>query len=180
MSTKTDIEKWGFYPAIVERALTRALGGEEPRALIHQIDAAFDHGSMFRHLTLAALGTDVFVHIHVDELENGGAGVATAVHPLDALTGLSVMEYVAGPENGGNPSEITISLNLGGTKRMEILPGACEDPDCTADHGWQGPVFPDDLTIRIADAAEGSGAVERAQVFVDALCAAIARRPGRD
>lgn len=173
MNARNDIETWGFFPEVVDRALRRALGGCEPIALIHQIDAAFDRGSMFRHLTVAALGEHVFVHIHVDELEGGAAGVTTAVHPLSELRGLSIGEVVASPERGGAATEITVSLNMGSQHRTEIEPARCDDPECPADHGYSASSFPDDFTLRVSQAADGAETLRRAQHFVDTLSAAL-------
>lgn len=77
---------------------------------------------MFRHFTLAAITDSVLVHIHVDELENVGASVGTAVYPISKVGAVSTMEVWDEPESGGTLSELTMSVNLGGMSRTEIEP----------------------------------------------------------
>ena len=45
MDTWTRIERGGFYPKAVQRALRRALGTAEPLATLCQVDTGFDRGS---------------------------------------------------------------------------------------------------------------------------------------
>lgn len=169
MNTWDRIDHTGFFPRIVSAALRRALAGVEPIASVCQLDAAFDHGSMFRHLTLAAITDSVLVHIHVDELENGGAGVGTAVYPMSKVGAVSTMEVWDEPESGGTLSELTLSVDLGGMSRTEIEPAHCDDPNCQADHGYSAASFPDDLNIRVSAAADGADLLDEAGFFVDHL-----------
>lgn len=169
MNTWERIDRTGFYPGLVSAALRRALGAAEPVASICQADAAFDRGSMFRHLTLAALGESVLVFIHVDELEDGAAAVSTTTHPLAQLGSLAVMEVWSDPAERAQLAELTLTLDLGAMRRSEIEPARCEDPDCMADHGYSATSFPDDLTIRVSRAADGEAELEAAYAFAEAL-----------
>ena len=176
MDTWARIDRAGFYPQIATRALRRALAGALPLATVCQVDAAFDRGSMFRHLTVATLTDSALVHVHIDELENGGAGVATAIHPIDRIGPVSMLEIVEEPETGGVVSELTIAIDLGGQRRTEIEPAHCEDPECTADHGYSAATFPDDLTIRVSRAADGPDVLDEAEAFIDHLHRLIGAR----
>lgn len=178
MNTWERIDRAGFYPRIVEAALRRALGGAEPLASVVQTDAAFDRGAMFRHLTLAAVGEDVLVQVHVDELEDGAASVGTSIHPLSRLGSVSLLEVVAEPEGGAPTTELTLSLDIGGLVRSEFEPAQCEDPRCEADHGYSGTSFPDDLNIRISAAADGEEALAEAEEFVAVLMERLRRVRG--
>ncbi len=172
MKTWTHIEELGFYPELVTRSLRRALGGKELLALLLQLDAGFDHGSLFRHLNVVAVSTGSLVQLHVDELEDGGATVASAIHPLRAIRGMSYMEQVTSPERqGGAVTEITIAVNLGSARRGDVETLQCEDPECVADHGFTISSIPDDLTIRVSAAADGLDALAQAEEFVDVLSA---------
>ena len=71
MDTWTRIERSGFYPKAVERALRRALGAADPLATLCQVDTGFDRGSVFRHLTVASLTERAIVQLHVDEMGGG-------------------------------------------------------------------------------------------------------------
>lgn len=181
VNTWQEIEQLGFYPTLVERALRRAAGGTEPVASVTQLDAAFDSTSMFRHLTVTALTRTHLVQVHVDELEEGGAMVSTTIAPIGAIRGLTVMEAVTDPsasDGGGTPTEVSFTLNLGGQRRGEVEPLHCEDPECPADHGYSQTTYPDDLSVRISDAADGAEAVVAAVRFVDALTQAIGQANG--
>ena len=101
MDTWTRIERSGFYPKAVERALRRALGAADPLATLCQVDTGFDRGSVFRHLTVASLTERAIVQLHVDEMGGGSATIATAVHRVADIAGYSTMEVYTDPENRG-------------------------------------------------------------------------------
>ncbi|MDC4233184.1 DUF5998 family protein [Actinomyces sp. B33] len=169
MDTWERIERTGFYPRVVARALARALAGDEPLASVCQVDAAFDRGSVFRHLTVAVLTERSLIHVHVDELDGGGAGLASSVHPIGRIGAVSTMEVLDDPEADGSVSELTIAIDLGGQRRTEVEPAQCDDPECPADHGYTASSFPDDLTLRVSAAADGPDLLAEAERFVDEL-----------
>lgn len=170
MDTWQEIESLGFYPDLVSRSLRRALGGIEPLACIFQVEAAFDHGSMFNHLNALAVTGTSLVQLHVDEQEDGTALIASAIHPLKYVRGVSFMEVVAAPEQGDcSTQEITIAMNLGAVRRSDIDPARCDDPSCTVDHGYQVVSLPDDVNMRVSAAADGIDALQRAEHFIDTL-----------
>ena len=164
MDTWTRIERGGFYPKAVQRALRRALGAAEPLATLCQVDTGFDRGSVFRHLTVASLTDRAIVQLHVDEMDGGSATIATAVHRVGDIAGYSTMEVYTDPENASGLSEMTIALDR------------CDDPNCMADHGLTGTSFPDDMTFRISAAADGQDALDEAMVFVDHLARLMGTR----
>ena len=176
MDTWTRIERGGFYPKAVQRALRRALGTAEPLATLCQVDTGFDRGSVFRHLTVASLTDRAIVQLHVDEMDGGSATIATAVHRVGDIAGYSTMEVYTDPENASGLSEMTIALDLKGARRLELEPARCDDPNCMADHGLTGTSFPDDMTFRISAAADGQDALDEAVVFVDHLAALMGTR----
>ena len=177
MDTWQEIDSLGFYPTLVTRTLRRALGGVDPLAAVCQLDAAFDRATMFRHLTVAALTDAYLVQVHVDELEDGGAMVATAVSPVSRIRGVSIMEVISEPtrEDGAGATEVTVAIDSGSQRRTEIEPLHCDDPECPADHGYSALSMPDDLSLRVSAAADGADALERAEQFVDALTAVMSK-----
>mgnify|MGYP000880432730 CR=1 FL=1 len=120
MDTWTRIERGGFYPRAVKSALRRALGGAEPLATLCQVDTGFDRGAVFRHLTIASLTERAIIQLHVDEMEGGSVSIATAVRRASDIAGYSTMEVYADPENASGLTEMTIALDLGGARRLEI------------------------------------------------------------
>ena len=163
MNTRERIDRAGFYPGIVAAALARAMGAEEARASVCQVDAAFDRAHVFRHLTLAVLGRAKLVVIHVDELEDGAVAVDTAIHRLSRLASLSFVDVYSEPAQGGRLVETTLILDLGSTRRAHIEPAHCDDPNCEADHGYSATASPEDLVMRFSLAADGE------EAFADAL-----------
>jgi hypothetical protein len=55
------------------------------------------------------------------------------------------------------------------------MPAGCGDPNCEADHGYEGTVTTDDIGLRISADAEGEPALATAMAFARALSAAIGR-----
>ncbi|WP_455149810.1 DUF5998 family protein [Schaalia odontolytica] len=176
MDTWTRIERGGFYPKAVQRALRRALGAAEPLATLCQVDTGFDRGSVFRHLTVASLTDRAIVQLHVDEMDGGSATIATAVHRVCDIAGYSTMEVYTDPENATGLTEMTIALDLNGARRLELEPARCDDPNCMADHGLSGTSFPDDMTFRVSAAADGQDSLNEAMVFVDHLASLMGTR----
>lgn len=172
-----EIDRLGFYPALVARSLRRALGGREALAWMCQLDAAFDATSMFRHLTVSALTPIHLVQVHIDEQDDGAAAVATTMAPLARIQGVSVVEVVPEPTVrgvGSGPSEISVLLNIGAQRRGEIWPQSCDDPECPLDHGYGVTTAPDDLTVRLTASSDGPEALESAGRFVDVLTSLLA------
>ena len=176
MDTWTRIERGGFYPEAVQRALRRALGRTEPLATLCQVDTGFDRGEVFRHLTIASITDRAIVQLHVDEMDGGFAMIATAVRRVSDIAGYSTMEVYTDPEKARGISEMTIALDLGGARRLEIEPTQCELSHCEADHGFTASSFPDDMTFRVSAAADGQDAVDEARVFVDHLARLMGTR----
>lgn len=176
MNTWTRIERSGFYPRAVERALRRALGQVEPLATLCQVDTGFDRGSVFRHLTVVSLTHRAIVQLHVDELDGGSANIATAVHRVEDIGGYSTMEVFSDPEHADGLTEMTIAMDLKGARRLDVEPARCEDPTCIADHGYTGTSYPDDVTFRISAAADGQDALDEAFDFVDHLARLMGTR----
>ena len=164
MKLDRDIERAGFFPDLAIRAVHRLLGNEEVRASLVQVEAAFDRGSMFRHLTVLVL-----IQVHVDEGGNHSAVVVSAARPIRAISGVSVQEVIADPTQGHEVSEMTISIDMGSQKRSDIEQLRCDDPTCQADHGFMARSYPDDISLRVSQLADGSRTYTDAQVLVDAL-----------
>jgi hypothetical protein len=85
---------------------------------------------------------------------------------------------VARPQDyrpGSLGREITLTLGWGAVSRVDLLPATCSDPDCDADHGYEGTVASDDISLRISADAEGEDAFDQALRFARELSAAIGR-----
>ena len=176
------IQQAGYYPALVGDVVRAALGGDAVVShLVHQ-ETTFDHDVVRRHITVLALTMSRLVIAHADDHTDGGPGhedVATATTesvPLSAVRGVMVTHVVASPQDyqpGSLGREITLTLGWGAVSRIDLMPASCADPDCDADHGYEGSVASDDISLRISAAAEGEVALQQALDFAQALSSSI-------
>src|SRR5690242_14905844 len=176
------IEQAGYYPSLVGDVVQAALGAEEVVShLVHQ-ETTFDHDVVRRHITVLALTTTRLVIAHADDHTDerpGHEDVATATTesvPLSAVRGVMITHVVARPEEyqpGSLGREITLTLGWGAVSRIDLMPATCADPDCDADHGYEGSVASDDISLRISADAEGEAALQHALGFARELSASI-------
>ena len=176
------IERAGYYPALVGDVVQSALG-EEPIVshLVHQ-ETTFDQDSVRRHVTVLALTATRLVVAHADDHTDerpDHADTATATTecvPLGAVRGVMLTHVVTNPQDyrpGSLGREITLTLGWGAVNRVDLLPATCGDPDCEADHGYEGSIASDDISLRISADAEGADALQQALGFARELSASI-------
>jgi hypothetical protein len=178
------IERSGYYPELVAGAVADTLAEEQLESwLVHQ-EATFDREEIRRHVTVLALTPTRLLVAHVDEHPPDDsspvpyATASTEAVALRTVASVVVTRVVGEPSSyvaGGAPREVVLSINWGAVSRLDLEPATCSDPTCEADHGYTGTATSDDLTLRVALAADGSGAVTRALAFARALSGATAR-----
>jgi Family of unknown function (DUF5998) len=194
-SLTKDIERAGYYPALVADVVESALAGDEVVShLVHQ-ETTFDHDTVRRHITVLALTPTRLVVAHADDYaaeENHdepeqtapqapSTATATATSecvPLTAVRGVMLTHVVASPatyEPGSLGRELTLTLGWGAVSRVDMIPATCGDTSCEADHGYEGTVTTDDIGLRISADADGEPALAQAMAFARALSAAIGR-----
>ena len=54
---------------------------------------------------------------------------------------------------------------------LDLEPAGCDDPSCTADHGYTGTMAGDDFSLRVSAAADGADAVAGLLAFAERLSA---------
>jgi hypothetical protein len=180
------IERAGYYPALVADVVESALGPDSVVAhLVHQ-ETTFDQDAVRRHITVLAMTPTRLVIAHADDHE-GGTGlegeaslpVATATSetvPLTAVRGVMLTHVVSSPDTyvpGSLGREITLTIGWGAVARIDIVPATCGDPDCDADHGFEGTVASDDISLRISADADGDRALTDALSFARSLSGSI-------
>jgi hypothetical protein len=180
------IERAGYYPALVADVVGSALGPDTVVAhLVHQ-ETTFDQDAVRRHITVLAMTPTRLVIAHADDHE-GGTGlegeaslpVATATSetvPLTAVRGVMLTHVVSSPDTyvpGSLGREITLTIGWGAVARIDIVPATCGDPDCDADHGFEGTVASDDISLRISADADGDRALTDALRFARSLSGSI-------
>jgi hypothetical protein len=155
----------------------------EGRLEVHQ-ETTFDHDVVRRHITVLALTETRLVIAHADDHADERTGheeVATATTesvPLSAVRGVMLTHVVPKPQDyrpGSLGREITLTLGWGAVNRVDLLPATCSDPSCDADHGFEGTISSDDISLRISADAEGEAALEQALSFARELSASIGR-----
>jgi len=192
-SLTKDIEQAGYYPALVADVVESALAGDEVVShLVHQ-ETTFDQDSVRRHVTVLALTPTRLVVAHADDhapeqaesepdhADPPSIATATATSecvPLSAVRGVMLTHVVTSPatySTGSLGRELTLTLGWGAVSRIDMIPAACGDSNCEADHGYEGTITTDDIGLRISADADGDPALAQAMAFARALSAAIGR-----
>ncbi|MFD3683309.1 DUF5998 family protein [Nocardiopsis sp. NPDC058631] len=191
MSTdwRLEIERSGYYPALVIDAVAQALGGESAEAFIVHHEATFDPAmEMRRHITVMLLTATRLVVCHTDEHPpNETEGTSHASTTTDSIQmgniqSVALTRVVPNPAQytpGSLPSELVLSVNLsvnwGAVANIDLEPAACADETCELDHGYTGAITAEPLTLRVSEAADGSAAVSAMLHFAEALSTATTR-----
>lgn len=181
------IDRSGYYPDVVADALETCLAGERVVSYFVYHEPIFERDEVRRHITVLALTPSRLILGHTDEhpadetMTSPYATASTEAVPLDRLGSVVVSRVVANPaeyEAGGAVSEAVLTIGWGAVGRVDLEPAGCADPNCEADHGYQGTVSNEDFTLKVSAAAEGSDSVSRLLAFAHELSAA-GRRPTR-
>lgn len=179
----TEIERAGYHPAIVADVIKAAIGTEVPGIhLVHQ-ETTFDQNVIRRHVTVLVVTATRLVIVHADDHDDpmGRDSVATATSesiPLTAIRGVMLTHVVPNPGQytpGSLGREVTLTIGWGTVSRIDLLPAACSDPNCEADHGYDGTITADDIALRISAEADGPDALARAMHFARGLSTLVGR-----
>lgn len=176
------IDRAGYYPTLVADVVAAALGGERIDSHLVHVETTFDRDVVRRHITVLVLTPSRLLIAHLDDHADEPPApqeVATATTesiPLSAVKGVMLTHVVEDPEHyvpGSLGREVTLTLGWGTVARVDLIPATCGDPECDADHGYEGTVTGDDIALRISSAADGDDALAGALEFARALSAAI-------
>lgn len=175
------IDTAGYYPTLVADVVSAALGTESVVAHLVYQETTFDQETVRRHLTVLAVTGSTLVITHADDHDEHepGRAVVTATSetvPLHAVRGVMLTHVVASPDSyvtGSLGQELTLTIGWGAVSRLDLVPATCGDPDCDSDHGFEGTVASDDISLRISAAAEGDDALADALNFARVLSSSI-------
>lgn len=180
----TDIERAGYFPALVTDVVATAVGQDDIVAhLVHQ-ETTFDADAVRRHLTVLALTEQRLVIAHADDHDAAPdtpqpmATASSETVPLRAMRGVMLTHVVPDPDafDGSLDNRaVTVTLGWGTVSRVDLFPGACQDPDCQGDHGYEGTIAGDDISLRVSAEIDGTEAIARALHFAQQLSARIGR-----
>lgn len=183
-----DIQKAGYYPALVADVLKAAVGAEPVGAHLVHAETTIDEETVRRHITVLVISGGRLVIAHADDhtpsidtptiVARSVATATTETVPLSAIRGVMLTHVINSPEKyqaGTLGREVTVTIGWGTVSRVDMLPAACGDPDCGADHGYEGTITADDISIRVSADADGESNLHRALEFAAALSAATGR-----
>ncbi len=183
-----DITRAGYFPDLVGDVVATALGDQQVRSHLVHAETTLDTETVRRHITVMVLTDHHLVITHADDHAPGPDSptehlgpIATATSeavPLRAVRGVMLTHVVDRPEDyrpGSLGREITVTIGWGTVSRIDLLPATCGDPQCEADHGYEGTLTADDIALRISADADGQAVFDRAREFAAALSAAIGR-----
>ena len=150
------------------------------------VETTFEQDELLRHITVLVLTPTKLVIVHADDHDDSAAGgvrstrqAVTATSETVALSfvrGVTLTHVVTSPERyrpGSLGREVTLTIGWGTISRIDLLPATCGDPNCDADHGYDGTITGDDISLRISADAEGEGHLQQAMTFAHALSAVV-------
>ncbi len=162
---RLEIEACGYFPDLVEDAITLALAEEELLDFVVHHEPTFNHDEIHRHVTVLALTPSRLIVGHTDDHHDDppgtgpSAAASTESVPLHKIDTVVLTRVVPNPESfeAGTPrvDETWLTVGWGTMRRIDLEQAGCEDPDCQADHGYTGSLVGDDLTVRMSAAADG-------------------------
>lgn len=167
----------GFYPHLIADLLKDELDGSEPlRHLLH-LETHVERGEVHRHAIILVLTAESLVILHVDDHQPEDstepvANVSVEIVALPRLDSVVVSAVYPRPHEhraGQGPRELTVGIAWSGGSRLDLGPAACGDPNCDADHGFQGQMVREDLVVRISAEADGAAHLDEARSFARAL-----------
>ncbi len=184
----SEIERSGYYPALVGTCVDLAVATEAVRAYFVQLETTFDQDEVRRHVTVLVLTPTRLIVAHTDDNGEGPpqegqephealATTSTETVPLSKVNAVVVSTMVTDPASFNpeqSPLEVTLTVGWGTVSRLDAGPVDCGDPDCDADHGFTGMISPEDLMVRVSADADGGQAVSRVAAFAQALSLAVA------
>lgn len=177
-----DLQSAGYYPQLTQGILADSLFDEPVLAHFVHIDTHVDIESIHRHVTAFVLTETRLLLAHVDDDPNIAPGskpravTSSEDIELERLGTVMVGRTFADPAGfipGDKPVEVSLTMSWGASRRIEAFPETCGDPDCTADHGYGGSVFSEDVMLRVSAEAEGQSAVDRIADFAGKLRSAV-------
>lgn len=172
-----EIRDCGYFPELIADAISLARGAEPVEAHLVHHEATFSQEEIQRHLTVLILTPTRLVVGHTDENAAPGepmrAITTTESVPVIGLRSVSLSQVVDHPESYGTRKskvvEAWLTIGWGTTRRIELEPAQCGDPNCEADHGYSGDLAADDLTVRISATADGEAKVRELVEFATTL-----------
>lgn len=181
---RADIAACGYFPDLVEDAISLAVADEELLDFVVHHEPTFNRDEIHRHITVLALTPTRLVIGHTDDhpadpnIPGTYASSSTESVALGKLNTVVVTRVVTQPESFDRSAPVVyetwLSVGWNAVRRVDLEPASCTDPQCEADHGFTGALVSDDLTVRMSAAADGEDRVARLVSFATRLQRAAA------
>lgn len=185
---RAEIDACGYFPELVEDAITLAVGDEELVDFVVHHEPTFNHDEIHRHVTILALTSSRLIVGHTDDhpadpsvsgpVTGISAAASTESVGLRKINSVVVTRVVTQPEGYTSGSDVVtetwLTVGWGAVRRIDVEQASCDDPQCEADHGFTGALVGDDLTVRMSSAADGPDRVARLVQFASRLQRAAA------
>jgi hypothetical protein len=174
------LEAVGYFPAILVEVIGQALASEVATGFYVQPDVAFGHGTIGQHVSALVLTPTRLVVVHADdhsEDEYGPAAVAVSAEsvPLRQIRAATVTHIYDEPSKftpGLAPQVVRLTVSWGSAAIVDLEPAACTDPDCEADHGYNGSTTAEDISLGVTAGLNGDDAAAQLVEFAGRLSAA--------
>lgn len=163
----------GYFPEFVADSIELTLAEEPVVDFVVHHEPTFNRDEIHRHMTVLVLTPSRLVVGHTDEhpgepgageQSSTAAASTTESLGLGQISTVGLSRVVGSPADfrpGQRPTEAWLTVSWGLMRRVDLEPADCADPNCQADHGYTGVVTPDDLVVRMSEAADGAERVER-------------------
>jgi hypothetical protein len=182
------LDRVGYYPDVVAEAISDSIAGETVTSWVLHHEPTFDGDEVRRHLTVLLLTPSRLIVTHTDEhppddlLPEPYASTSSEQVALAKVSSVVLTRMVTNPADTvgearahAGVSEAVLTVGWGAVGRLDLEPATCGDPQCDADHGYQGAITADDFSMRMSATADGADDVHRLLEFARALSAATAR-----
>jgi hypothetical protein len=181
---RSEIDACGYFPELVEDAISLAVADEEMTDFVVHHEPTFSHDQIHRHVTVLVLTPTRLIVGHTDDhpaeppMTGTFAAASTESVPLQKINSVVVTRVVARPESyrpeayrtgTDTATETWLTVGWGAVRHLDLEQASCSDPQCEADHGYTGSLVGDDLTVRMSAAADGADRVSRLIRFGGAL-----------
>lgn len=173
----------GFYPHLIADLLDDELDGAPVQRHLLHLETHVERAEVHRHAIILVLTRESLVIVHVDDHQPedhsepiANVSVETVALPrLDSVVVSAVYPRPHEHRPGQGPRELTVGIAWSGGSRLDLGPAGCADPQCDADHGYQGQMVREDLVLRVSADADGTEHLNDARSFAREL-----RRATRD
>jgi len=154
---RQELELVGYFPALVMDVVELALAGQQPTAVLVVPESALGHGTIGWHLTVLVLTRTRLIVAHVDDSDdeaglNRAAATTTSVSVSD-IKHVRVTHLVDHPTDYDPTTTartMTVAIGWGAHRLVDLEAATCPDPDCLADHGYQGSTMGEDVTFTVS------------------------------